>query len=43
MEKSNKGTSKLVIRKQNDREPRLFQYIHQCYFLVDSSVKEQFV
>ncbi|KAL1238352.1 PiggyBac transposable element-derived protein [Trichinella spiralis] len=29
MEKSNKGTSKLVIRKQNDREPRLFQYIHQ--------------
>ncbi|KRY28008.1 hypothetical protein T01_2157 [Trichinella spiralis] len=23
MEKSNKGTSKLVIRKQNDREPLL--------------------
>ncbi|KRX74939.1 hypothetical protein T06_518 [Trichinella sp. T6] len=25
MEKSNKGTWKLVIIKQNDREPRLFQ------------------
>ncbi|KRX55764.1 hypothetical protein T09_802 [Trichinella sp. T9] len=30
-EKSNNGTSKLVIRKQNDREPRLFQYFHQSY------------
>ncbi|KRX48574.1 hypothetical protein T05_11436 [Trichinella murrelli] len=26
-EKSNKGTSKLVIRKQNDREPRLFHFL----------------